>query len=204
MTNNDDLSLKLKAAAEKAVPALEKLASITCDEIFDAVAFGVDGQVDIANEYSDIASPANILALLAERDDYKKRIAELEQKADIYDMLRTDYELEGSLVDFVDWQAKRIEMLEKYTNERDAENQDLMLTIGRFREEREARTVSVKLPENTPLYDAPEYIWLQTDGVWPVDGEFSELTWCCDRQNVDDTLYVRADLAAGINLEVGE
>ncbi|WP_236651409.1 hypothetical protein [Enterobacter cloacae] len=39
---------------------------------------------------------------------YEERIAELSQKADIYDMLRQDYGLQGSLVDFVDWQAKRI------------------------------------------------------------------------------------------------
>ncbi|WP_370943108.1 hypothetical protein [Enterobacter hormaechei] len=38
----------------------------------------------------------------------EKRIAELSQKSDIYDMLRQDYDLQGSLVDFVDWQAKRI------------------------------------------------------------------------------------------------
>lgn len=38
----------------------------------------------------------------------EKRSSELSQKADIYDMLRQDYELHGSLVDFVDWQAKRI------------------------------------------------------------------------------------------------
>lgn len=63
----------------------------------------------------------------------------------------------------------------------------------------ESRTV--KLPDNTPLADAPEQIWLQTDGVWPADGEFSELTWCTDRQHDDDTLYVRADLAAGIKWE---
>lgn len=42
----------------------------------------------------------------------EKRIAELSQKADIYDMLRQDYELQGSLVEFVDWQAKRIADLE--------------------------------------------------------------------------------------------
>lgn len=42
----------------------------------------------------------------------EKRIAELSQKADIYDMLRQDYALQGSLVDFVDWQAKRIAELE--------------------------------------------------------------------------------------------
>ena len=42
-----------------------------------------------------------------------KLIAELSQKAEIYDMLREDYELNGSLVDFVDWQAKRIIELEE-------------------------------------------------------------------------------------------
>lgn len=52
------------------------------------------------------------LALLDELEDAEKRIAELSQKADIYDMLRQDYELHGSLVDFVDWQAKRIAELE--------------------------------------------------------------------------------------------
>ena len=65
--------------------------------------------------------------------------------------------------------------------------------------ELESRTV--KLPDNTPLTDAPEQIWLQTDGVWPASGEFSELTWCTDRQHDDDTLYVRADLVAGIKVE---
>lgn len=43
---------------------------------------------------------------------YEERIAELSQKADIYDMLRQDYELHGSLVEFVDWQVKRIAELE--------------------------------------------------------------------------------------------
>lgn len=45
-------------------------------------------------------------------DAAENRSAELSQKADIYDMLRQDYELHGSLVDFVDWQAKRIAELE--------------------------------------------------------------------------------------------
>ncbi|HAV1600014.1 TPA: ead/Ea22-like family protein [Enterobacter hormaechei subsp. xiangfangensis] len=53
-----------------------------------------------------------VLALLDELEAAEKRIAELSQKADIYDMLRQDYELHGSLVDFVDWQAKRIAELE--------------------------------------------------------------------------------------------
>ncbi|KLW06400.1 DUF551 domain-containing protein [Enterobacter hormaechei] len=53
------------------------------------------------------------------------------------------------------------------------------------------------IPANTPCKDAPEHIWLQTAGVWPENGEFSELTWCSDNQHPDDTLYVRADVATG-------
>ncbi|MEP9151563.1 ead/Ea22-like family protein [Enterobacter cloacae] len=58
-------------------------------------------------------------------------------------------------------------------------------------------TTAYKLPANTPCKDAPEHIWLQTAGVWPENGEFSELTWCSDNQHTDDTLYVRADVVAG-------
>lgn len=50
------------------------------------------------------------------------------------------------------------------------------------------------LPEHSPCADAPDHIWLQTAGEWPASGEFSELTWSCDNQHPDDTLYVRADL----------
>ncbi|HHZ8906092.1 TPA: DUF551 domain-containing protein [Escherichia coli] len=54
-----------------------------------------------------------------------------------------------------------------------------------------------KLPVNTPCKDAPAHICLQTAGVWPEDGELSELTWCSHNQHHDDTLYVRADLVNG-------
>ncbi|CAD5620220.1 ead/Ea22-like family protein [Escherichia coli] len=65
--------------------------------------------------------------------------------------------------------------------------------------ELEAEPVSqtYKLPVNTPCKDAPAHIWLQTAGVWPEDGELSELTWCSHNQHHDDTLYVRADLVNG-------
>ncbi|GEM_PF-973635 len=52
-------------------------------------------------------------ALLDELEAAEVRVTELSQKADIYDMLREDYGLNGSLVDFVDWQAKRISELEE-------------------------------------------------------------------------------------------
>lgn len=58
-------------------------------------------------------------------------------------------------------------------------------------------TTANKLPANTPCKDAPVHIWLQTAGVWPENGEFSELTWCSDNQHEDDTLYVRADVVTG-------
>ena len=58
-------------------------------------------------------------------------------------------------------------------------------------------TAAYKLPANTPCKEAPEHIWLQTAGVWPENGEFSELTWCSDNQHQDDTLYVRADVVSG-------
>ena len=58
-------------------------------------------------------------------------------------------------------------------------------------------TTAYKLPANTPCKEAPEHIWLQTAGVWPENGEFSELTWCSDNQHKDDTLYVRADVVSG-------
>ncbi|EFG8006646.1 DUF551 domain-containing protein [Escherichia coli] len=54
-----------------------------------------------------------------------------------------------------------------------------------------------KFPVNTPCQDAPAHIWLQTAGVWPEDGELSELTWCSHNQHHDDTLYVRAVLVNG-------
>ena len=50
------------------------------------------------------------------------------------------------------------------------------------------------LPAHSPCADAPDHIWLQTAGEWPASGEFGELTWSCDNQHPDDTLYVRADL----------
>lgn len=58
------------------------------------------------------ANPATVLALLDELEAAEERVTELSQKADIYDMLRQDYGLQGSLVDFVDWQSKRIAELE--------------------------------------------------------------------------------------------
>ncbi|EIS2830042.1 ead/Ea22-like family protein [Escherichia coli] len=98
---------------------------------------------------------------------------------------------------------------QQYIKRRDQENEDIALTVGKLRveletakkriAELEAEPVSqtYKFPVNTPCQDAPAHIWLQTAGVWPEDGELSELTWCSHNQHHDDTLYVRADLVNG-------
>lgn len=92
MTNNE-MALKLKAAAEKATPG-EWIAFIggagTCavhtaddDRCGDIVAWpGFDGQKKAKPnaQFIATANPANIIALLAERDADKKRIAELERE----------------------------------------------------------------------------------------------------------------------------
>ncbi|EEX2799571.1 DUF551 domain-containing protein [Escherichia coli] len=98
---------------------------------------------------------------------------------------------------------------QQYIKRRDQDNEEIALTVGRLRVELEAAKKRIaeleaepvsqtyKLPVNTPCQDAPAHIWLQTAGVWPEDGELSELTWCSHNQHHDDTLYVRADLVNG-------
>nr|DAH52775.1 MAG TPA: RNA polymerase II subunit [Caudoviricetes sp.] len=62
-----------------------------------------------------------------------------QQKAEVYDMLREDYELDGGLVDFVDWQAKRIKELEaenaRLRQQRDAANAQLDFILENLKEE---------------------------------------------------------------------
>jgi len=66
MTNNDELALKLKSAAEN----LKEIGII----------HNYSKSVAVQIAFEKAASPANILALLAERDADKKRIAELEAR----------------------------------------------------------------------------------------------------------------------------
>ncbi|MCV9042910.1 ead/Ea22-like family protein [Escherichia coli] len=102
-----------------------------------------------------------------------------------------------------------LERNQQYIKRRDQENEEIALTVGKLRVELEAAKKRIaeleaepvsqtyKFPVNTPCQDAPAHIWLQTAGVWPEDGELSELTWCSHNQHHDDTLYVRADLVNG-------
>lgn len=160
----------LRDAAERAIPAMERLLMLPVDDDLlseqELKDYGVD--IDALNAFKFLTGPETVLALLDER-----------------------------------------ERNQQYIKSRDQENEDIALTVGRLRveletakkriAELEAEPVSqtYKLPVNTPCKDAPAHIWLQTAGVWPEDGELSELTWCSHNQHHDDTLYVRADLVNG-------
>ncbi|MDU4999986.1 MAG: hypothetical protein E6265_25930 [Enterobacteriaceae bacterium] len=106
-------------------------------------------------------------------------------------------------------QAKRIAELE-------SQRQLAFMACNRWADKfREAeaklgsRTLTVKLPESIPCPTAPEIIWLQTNGddsdesKWPESDD--DVSWFREKIFTNDTLYVRADLAAaGINLVVEE
>lgn len=74
MTNNDELAMKMKAAAVRAKTATEEYAS---GHMSASVCYA---ECEEFNRLSD--GPDNILALLAERDADKKRIAQLTSERD--------------------------------------------------------------------------------------------------------------------------
>ncbi|EOE7354870.1 ead/Ea22-like family protein [Enterobacter hormaechei] len=117
MSNIDKQALR--DSAESTINILENIAGFEPSDIDgDTVelrfetedGFDTGCDVSIVDQCQKAADV--VRALLDELEAKDKRIAELSQKADIYDMLRQDYELHGSLVEFVDWQAKRIAALE--------------------------------------------------------------------------------------------
>ena len=114
MTDITELAQSLKAAAENAIGAHERLAAYPYGEIID-ISQHEGEQIDIditdINEFHEEANPVNVLALVEALD-------KAQAKADVYDMLRDDYGLREKgvgLADFVDWQAKCIAELESRT-----------------------------------------------------------------------------------------
>ncbi|HBS1876064.1 TPA: ead/Ea22-like family protein [Klebsiella pneumoniae] len=124
MSDITELAQSLKAAAEKATPGewvyFPKNTSIEydvgSDESQGSILYVDSGdftqpQTDRNGEFIALANPANVLALV-------EALEKAQAKADVYDMLRDDYGLREKgvgLVDFVDWQAKRIADLESRT-----------------------------------------------------------------------------------------
>lgn len=111
-TDITELAQSLKAAANTTADAIDRLKAFPGDELIDLSQHeGEQVDIDIAtlNQWYELSSPANILALI-------EALEKAQAKADVYDMLRDDYGLREKgvgLTDFVDWQAKRIAELEE-------------------------------------------------------------------------------------------
>lgn len=56
----------LREAAEKALPAMQRLLMMPNDELFDEALLNVDGDVDAANTFNLLSGPETVLALLDE------------------------------------------------------------------------------------------------------------------------------------------
>lgn len=56
----------LREAAEKALPAMQRLLMMPNDELFDEALLNVDGDVDAANAFNLLTGPETVLALLDE------------------------------------------------------------------------------------------------------------------------------------------
>lgn len=143
MTNNDELAIKLKSAAETA--RLSERRS------------GMEMAAD-SYEFIAITTPYNILSLLAERDADKKRT----------------------------------EMLEKYVDERDAQNQELLLNIGSLQQR-----IAELVESHKQLREAMAII----HNTIRMDGAYTPLAAIMSRAK---RAYEESAAAAGINLEVGE
>ncbi|HCR1965488.1 TPA: ead/Ea22-like family protein [Enterobacter kobei] len=76
MSNIDKQALR--EAAEKALPAMQRLLMMPNDELFDEVLLNVDGDVDAANAFNLLTGPETVLALLDELEAKDKRIIDLE------------------------------------------------------------------------------------------------------------------------------
>ena len=83
MTDITELAQSLKAAAENAIGAHERLAAYPYDEIID-ISQHEGEQIDIditdLNEFNKEANPVNILALVEALEKAQKRISQLESR----------------------------------------------------------------------------------------------------------------------------
>ncbi|WP_312198776.1 ead/Ea22-like family protein [Kosakonia cowanii] len=218
MTNNEDLALKLKSAAEMATPGKWERGDgkhggellVYCDDALGSAvceATSTYNSIPKLQRISNLtfiatANPANILALLADRDADKKRIAEYQHQLSRYSMSPGEAEqrrcesrvvrdalgycMDSENVAPVDLYLKieelrqRIAELESLTAEQDKR----LITYAAIaaKNASEARTVSVKL--NRPgIIKSPMGVQCE---VW-------------ERAEVEPALY-----QAGIKLEVGE
>ncbi|EPP0955079.1 ead/Ea22-like family protein [Cronobacter dublinensis] len=83
MNNTNELTAKLKAAAQGALQPHERLSAIPMNDIFDiSLAEGtqLDADITAVNAFHDESTPAKILELIAALEAAQKRNAELEAR----------------------------------------------------------------------------------------------------------------------------
>lgn len=89
----------LREAAEKALPAMQRLLVMPNDELFDDVLLNVDGDVDAANAFNLLTGPETVLALVdalekAQKSNQflKDQLSELANFNPDWDKLEASYE----------------------------------------------------------------------------------------------------------------
>lgn len=138
MTDNNDRALKLKAVALNATPGKWSYARSGFNSIVQAPVNMVRG------------GASRVMVCALKRAGW---LGELATATDAAFIAEANPENILSLLAERDADKKRIEMLEKYVDERDAQNQELLLNIGSLQQridELEARSVSVKPAEEYP------------------------------------------------------
>lgn len=78
MSNIDKRALR--EAAEKALPAMQRLLMMPNDELFDEALLNVDGDVDAANAFNLLTEPETMLALLDELEAKDSTISTQQQE----------------------------------------------------------------------------------------------------------------------------
>ncbi|MCU2514319.1 ead/Ea22-like family protein [Enterobacter hormaechei subsp. steigerwaltii] len=156
MSNIDKQALR--EAAEKALPAMQRLLMMPNDELFDEALLNVDGDVDAANAFNLLTGPETVLALLDELEALKLANAvqddHINQQQDRIDLLE-----KGN-----NEAAKQINSWRRLAKQNIAEREKDVseLNIARKRiAELEARTVT--LPENITSANAPEVFEISSE-----------------------------------------
>lgn len=178
-TDITELAQSLKAAAENAIGAHERLAAYPYGEIID-ISQHEGEQIDIditdLNEFNKEANPVNILALV-------EALEKAQAKADVYDMLRDDYGLREKgvgLADFVDWQAKCIAELESRTVKLPPE----LYTIGEL----------IRTQDNR-ITDQPMFVIFQKREIIGSDEHSpSRICWVRDGEEVNPLRALRLEI----------
>ncbi|MGK1943182.1 ead/Ea22-like family protein [Klebsiella pneumoniae] len=143
MTDITELAQSLKAAANTTSDAIDRLKAFPGDELIDLSQHEgeqVDIDITMINEWYELSSPANILALLEALEKAQQRNGELET-----------------------YSKTAIEFREAARDENRHLKLELEIAEKRIAE-LESRIVTVKLPDLRQIVSGDRYVW--SDGVY--------------------------------------